>query len=70
MLDAETQNKLSEWRRKSMEGTATVEEMRAAILALRGNRRSAVESSAKKSRSTKGPTRSVEDMLSELDGLS
>lgn len=70
MLDAETQNKLSEWRRKSMEGTATVEEMRAAIIALRGNRRSAVESSSKKSRSTKGPTRSVEDMLSELDGLS
>jgi len=69
MLTPDIQNRFSEWRRKAAEGTITREEMKEAILALRGSRRTASESTPSKSRSSKGPARSADDMLGELGSL-
>ena len=70
MLTPELQSKFSDWRHKAISGTITTEEMKEAILALRGSRRSAADAAkASKSRSTKGPARSVDDLLGELEGL-
>jgi predicted HTH domain antitoxin len=53
------------WRQKVLAGTITNEELRAAIEALRAGRMSVNNASRMK----KGPAKSGEDMLAELDGL-
>lgn len=67
VIPPEVQNKISQWRQKAIAGTLSLEEMREAIIALRMGRRSAVVEAASKSR--KGPSKSAEDLLSELDKL-
>lgn len=72
-LTAEMQAQVQLWRQKAREGTLTQEEMRAAIAALRQDRVSAADTSAK-SREKKATTRAKaninsDDLLNELDGL-
>jgi len=70
MLDAELQNKFSIWRQKATDGTITMKEMKEAILALRGSRRTASDAAKASKSRAKAPARSADDLLSELDGLS
>ncbi len=68
---AEVINKVNEWRRKMADGTITLEEQKEAVIFLRQNRFTAQTAAAtsKKKASTKKPTKSGDDLLSELDGL-
>lgn len=65
MLSPETLSKFAEWRRKSNDGTITIEEQREAVNALRGDRRTA-ETPTKTSRASKAPARSSDDLLGDL----
>lgn len=67
-LSPELQTKFDIWRRKSADNTITMEELREAVMALRGSRRSAAEASPTKSRSSRSPARSADDMLGDLMG--
>ncbi len=70
MSTPELQTKLINWRAKAAAGTLTIEEMREAVLVLRGSRRSAAEaSSAAKRSSSRGPARNADDLLGELGSL-
>lgn len=72
MYTPELQQKMSIWRQRASEGVITPDEMREAILALREDRKAAIEaSSAKKSSSSrsKAPAKSADDLLGELDAL-
>jgi hypothetical protein len=69
VLDAELTNKFSIWRAKATAGTLTTEEMKEAILALRGSRRTAADAAKATKSRAKGPTRSADDLLGELEGL-
>lgn len=61
-------NKVAEWRRKMADGTITLQEQKEAIIALRQNRMAAAAASTKsKKPSSKKPTKSADDLLSELD---
>jgi hypothetical protein len=69
-LDPEIQSKLALWRAKAADGTITLDDMKAAIICLRANRKAAQlanESSGRKA--AKKPTRSADEMLDELEGL-
>ena len=66
MLSAELQQKMANWRVKAAAGTLSREEMREAILALRGSRRAAATEAT---RSKKAPAKSTDEMLNELDNL-
>lgn len=66
LMTPETQNKIAQWRQKAIAGTLSIEEMREAVIALRMGRRSAVVDAAK---TKKGPTKSADEMLNELDNL-
>lgn len=71
--DPELLNKLSEWRRKSADGTITLDEMREAVKAMRANRMSSAEAAAK-SKSTGGKKKSstpvdAGSLLDQLNGL-
>lgn len=69
MLTPEVQSKLAEYRSKSSAGTLTQEEMKDAIILLRGSRMLAAQA-AKSSRSkSKAPARSADSLLEELGGL-
>lgn len=66
-------NQIAVWRQKSTDGTITLEEMREAVKVLRAGRVSAIteagvakRASAKKS---KGPVRSADDLLGDLDKI-
>lgn len=65
------ESKIAEWRRKSADGTITLQEVREAIIAMRGGRVAAQEAAAAsgKKSSSKKPARSADDMLGELGGL-
>jgi hypothetical protein len=69
-MTPEMMSQIGIWRQKAAEGTLTLEEMRQAILALRGDRRGAAVAS-EKSRKAKAPKAEVraDDLLSELEGL-
>jgi hypothetical protein len=69
-MTPEMMSQITVWRQKAAEGTLTLEEMRQAILALRGDRRGAAVAS-EKSRKAKAPKAEVraDDLLSELEGL-
>lgn len=70
MMEPELQSKFATWRQRATAGLLTTEEMKEAILALRGSRRAAAESSKASTKSrTKAPARSADDMLGELEGL-
>jgi capsule polysaccharide export protein KpsE/RkpR len=67
MYSPEITQKIAEWRRKVLENTISREEMQQAIILLRQGRVSAAEAQ-KKSRSSgpKKPTKSADELLSEL----
>lgn len=68
MLSAEMVNRLQEWRRKAADGSITLEEMKEAIVALRGSRKSASESaatSASRAKATKAKP-DADSLLGEL----
>jgi hypothetical protein len=71
LLSPEMLNKVAEWRAKSAAGTLTLDEMREAIVIMRGNRISAAKTAASSpsSKAKKGPARSADDLLGELEGL-
>jgi len=63
----ETLSRISILRAKAQEGTLTVEEMKEAILLLRGDRtRAAHSSDASRRKSAKAAVPSAQDLLSEL----
>lgn len=62
------QLKVAGWREKARAGTLTQEEMRDAIIFLRGERTAGVASAAK-ARSAAKPAVSVDTLFGELDGL-
>lgn len=67
MLSPEVQSQFAVWRQKSLEGTITLEEMKAAVAALRGDRRAAAAAATGgKSRSSRAAPRAADDMLGEL----
>jgi hypothetical protein len=63
-------SKIAIWRQKALDGTLTVEETTQAILAIRGDRRSAAHAS-EKARSAKAAKviPNADDLLSELGDL-
>lgn len=64
VISAELQSKMATWRQKCTDGTITLPEMREAILAMRQDRLAAGQAASSGSR--KQPTRSADDLLSEL----
>lgn len=69
-MTPELNAKIAIWRQKQAEGTLTLDEMREAIIALRGGRVSASIASAT-SKAKKAPVvaPSADDLLSELGDL-
>lgn len=66
----ELQMKLAEWRRKTQEGTISLEEMKEAIIVLRQGRVAAAAASATAKRKTAAKViPSAEDLLGELGEL-
>jgi hypothetical protein len=66
-MTPEMNSKIAMWRQKSNEGTLTVEELKEAVEALRGDRRSAsVASEASRRGKAKVVVPSAEDLLAEL----
>lgn len=65
-MSAELLNKISQWRQKAISGTLSMEEQREAVIAMRMGRMSAVIAASAK---RKGPGKSADDLLSELDSL-
>lgn len=72
MFSPEERLKIEDWRRRTAAGEAiSLEEMKQAIILIRGGRRAALEaSSASKAGSSKAkkPTRSADDMLADFEG--
>lgn len=67
-LSPELQTRFDVWRRKAADNTITIEEMREAVIALRGSRRSAAEASTTSRSRAKSPARSADDLLGDLMG--
>lgn len=69
-MSPEMTAKIAAWRQKAAEGALTLEDMKEIIPALRGDRRSAAESSehAKRARAKK-EIKSADELLNELEGL-
>jgi hypothetical protein len=71
-LSPEHQSKLIEYRAKAAAGTITLDDMKDAIIILRGSRRAAVDAAAagrSKAAKAKPSDKSVDEMLGELEGL-
>lgn len=70
-FDHETALKIAEYRRKSADGTITLEEMRAAVALMRQGRLAAKTASAAKRERTAATRAPVDSdaLLSELDAL-
>lgn len=71
MYSPELQAQIAEWRRKSLDGTITLEETREAIAALRQGRfaaQTSSESAAKRSRA-KAAIPDAQALLDELGGM-
>lgn len=69
MYSPETQSKLALWRQKVADNTITDEEMKEATELLRGERKAAMESSAKRRKAAKASVKSGDDLLDELSKL-
>ena len=66
----EMQAKLAEWRKKSAEGTITLEEMKEAIIALRAGRLAAgAAASVAKRKAAAKVIPNADDLLDEIEGL-
>jgi len=66
-MTPETQAKIAQWRVKALDGTLTIEEMREAIIALRGDRLGAAHASAaSKRKKAIADIPSADDLLNEL----
>lgn len=66
MQSPEVQQKISTLRQKALAGTLTPDECKEGIILLRGSRRSAAtEATARK----RGPAKSTDELLKELDKL-
>lgn len=66
----EMQAKLAEWRKKSAEGTLTLEEMKQAIVELRAGRQAAgAAASAAKRKAAAKVIPNADDLLDEIEGL-
>lgn len=66
----ELQSKIALWRSRSADGTITQDEMKQAIIAIRQGRVSAATAAGEsKKRTSKSPSRSADDLLSELGSL-
>lgn len=68
MQSPEVQSRLAILRAKAADDTITPEELREAVQILRADRRSAAATPSKSSRA-KGPVRSADSLLGELDAL-
>lgn len=64
-------NKVQELRRKVQNGTITLDEQKEAILLLRQGRVSAQQatSKARSTKAKKSPSKTADDLLSELDNM-
>lgn len=68
MAGLEVGAKVDVWRQKMLAGTLTFEEQQAAVQAIRAGRIAAASQGAK-TRAAKGPAKTAEQMLGELDAL-
>jgi len=60
------QSQVKTWRSKMSDGTITLEDMKAAVIALRQGRTNAASAAASAGKKTKKPARSADDLLGEL----
>lgn len=68
-MTPELNSKITIWRQKALEGTLSVDDLKSAIEALRGDRRGAsVASEASRRGKAKVVVPSAEDLLAELGG--
>ncbi|MGI0133700.1 MAG: hypothetical protein ACREBW_01920 [Candidatus Micrarchaeaceae archaeon] len=65
----EVQSKIAVWRRKALDGTITLDEMKQAILIMREARNSAAQQTRAKPASNRRSTKSADDLLSEFENL-
>lgn len=69
-MTPEMQAKVATWRAKAAEGTLPLDEMKEAILALRGDRKAASVSSEQAKRAkAKKEIKSADELFNELDAL-
>lgn len=69
-IPLELQAKITSWRRKAAEGTLTLDEMKEAVVHLRGGRvAAATASAAGRSKRKKSVAPPADDMLADLEGL-
>lgn len=73
-LDPDTMTKVAKWRALQASGTMTLDDYKLAILDLRQSRLNAqaqpkAKSGGKKASVAKGPAKSTDDMIGELDSL-
>lgn len=69
-ISLELQAKIADWRRKAVEGTLTLEEMKEGVILLRAGRmQAAAASAASKRKKAITEIPSAEDMLADLQGL-
>lgn len=70
VVPPELQSQIKIWRSKAADGTITLDEMKAAVIALRqGRRQAAVASESSGKSKSKKPARSADDLLGELGSL-
>ena len=65
-ISLELQAKIAAWRRKAVEGTLGIEEMKEAVIYLRAGRIAAATASTSKKKSV---APALDDMMIELEGL-
>lgn len=69
-MNPELQSQIVIWRQKAAEGTLSIDEMRQAVAAIRGDRRGAATASeASRRKAAKKEIPSADDMLKQLEGL-
>jgi len=70
MISPELHARIAEWRRKSLDGTITLEEQREAVKLMREGRLAAAQaSSAAKRTKAKAEIKSADEMLEELGDI-
>lgn len=70
MMNPELQSNIAIWRKKATDGTLTVDDMRQAIIAIRGDRKgAAVASEQSRRKKAKGEVKSADELLKELGDI-